>query len=132
MKLTLVSLCFAALSVSFATAGEAQAGSTACVRKSEWSTADSTKTVAAEPRLIGPNLLRNLPPPDGTAGTVRIRFLVGAKGRVAPWTVGVSGTTDRHWMIRARLWVARAKFRPVVRRRCEVPQWMDLQYPPHS
>jgi len=132
MKLTLVSLCFAAFSVSLATAGQAQAGSAACVRGPEWKTADSTKTVAGEPRLIGPNLLRNLPAPDGPVGTVRIRFLVGAKGRVAPWTVGFSGTTDRHWMIQARHWVTRARFRPVVRRRCEVPQWMDLKYSPRS
>lgn len=132
MNLTLISISLAALSVSFAAAGQAQAGSEACVRRSEWSTADSTKTVAAEPRLIGPNPLRNLPRPDGPVGRVRIRFLVGTKGRVAPWTVGVSGTTDQHWVIRARNWVTRARFRPVVRRRCEVPQWMDLKYPPQS
>jgi hypothetical protein len=132
MKLSLVSLCFAALSVSFATAGEAQTGSAACARRPGWRTADSMKTVAGEPRLIGPNPLDGLPPPEGPAGTVRIRFLVGANGRVAPWTVGFSGTTDRHWMIHTRVWVTRARFRPVVRRRCEVPQWMDLKYPPHS
>jgi hypothetical protein len=90
------------------------------------------KPVPAESRLIGANALREVPPADAPADTVRVRFLVASNGRVSPRTVRVSGTIDRHWIIRARGWLMRTRFAPTVRRQCSVPQWMDLTYAPRS
>jgi hypothetical protein len=104
--------------------------SAACVRRPGSTTADSAKTVPAEPRLIGANTLRDIHPADAPTDTVRVQVIVASNGRVAPWTVRVTGTPDRRLIIRARGWLARARFTPVTRCRCGVPQWMGLTYAP--
>jgi hypothetical protein len=126
---SLLSLVFLA---SIVTVLQAQTATPACAGRAGSSTADSTKTIPAESRLIGPNALWDLRPADTSADTVRVRFLVASNGRVAPWTVRVSGTTDKHWMVRARGWLTRTRFRPTLRGRCGVPQWMDLTYASRS
>jgi hypothetical protein len=108
------------------------AQSAGCKRAPSAMTADSTQSMSAEGRLIGANPLAALPRPESTTSTVRLSFIVVSSGRVAPWTVRVTGTEDRSWIVQARGMLARTRFKPLTRSHCGPPQWLYLTYAPRS
>ena len=108
------------------------AQSAGCKRTPDSITADSTKSIPAEGRLIGANPLSALPRPASMTSTVRLSFIVVSSGRVAPWTVRVTGTLDPDWITRARGMLARTRFKPMTRGHCGAPQWLYLTYAPRS